>query len=174
MMDPMDRRTRSEPMTLAECWQALEDATVGRLAVVVDGFPVVYPVNHLTEYDALVIRSDPGGKRDALVDGAPVSFQVDALDRDGRHGWSVLVKGHARPMGNPDDLLRADPLGRRPTRWTDLDPRLWVRIEPAEITGRRVHRTGDDPTGRDQPHAEILEPSVGAEWTGDDDDTPLP
>jgi hypothetical protein len=77
-------------------------------------------------------------------------------------------------MGNPDDLLRADPLGRRPTRWTDLDPRLWVRIEPAEITGRRVHRSGDDPAGRGQPHVEVLEPSVGAEWTGDDDDTTRP
>jgi nitroimidazol reductase NimA-like FMN-containing flavoprotein (pyridoxamine 5'-phosphate oxidase superfamily) len=161
-MGTIDACTNMERLSRAECWKLLEQAPVGRLAVIVDGVPVVYPVNHMVEWDAIVIRSDPGSKLAGLTEGAPVSFEVDDLEPDGRRGWSVLVKGRARPMRDPAMVALAE--RHPPAIWTTNEKPHWIRIVPTQVTGRRIWRTAEDIAGRDRPGAVVLEPHVGPEW----------
>ena len=90
-------RSRPElrPLTPAECLELLAACTVGRIAVVHEGYPVVLPVNFvLSRLDGapvIAIRTRPGNVIDHT--GELVGFEVDGVDaaRDG--GWSVLVRG---------------------------------------------------------------------------------
>jgi hypothetical protein len=70
-----------------------------------------------------------------------VAFEVDRIDETMSEGWSVLVRGHARLITDPEE--------RQPIAELDLEP--WaggarlnlVEISPFELTGRvivqRVH-----------------------------------
>src|SRR6187401_1644040 len=88
-----DRSLQS--LTIDECVELLAARSVGRLAVNNQGDgPLVTPVNYVWSGSAVVFRTDPGTKLDALSHG-PVSFQVDEIDPIHRIGWSVLVRGRA-------------------------------------------------------------------------------
>jgi uncharacterized protein len=90
----------------------------------------VLPVNFVLSGDAVVFRTGPGDKLRGLGQG-PVSFEVDAYDPATRTGWSVLVHGVAHPLA-PSEAAR---LALEP--WAGGDKPIWVRVEPASITGRR-------------------------------------
>jgi nitroimidazol reductase NimA-like FMN-containing flavoprotein (pyridoxamine 5'-phosphate oxidase superfamily) len=117
-------------LTRSECWQLLSGPAVGRLGVVVDGAPEVYPVNYVVDGETVVYRAD-GASRLDVVDGEPaVCFQIDAFDTDRHHGWSVLVKGTAQRLPGPGAHL---PPGPGPDTH-------WVRITPSEVSGRKIWR----------------------------------
>jgi nitroimidazol reductase NimA-like FMN-containing flavoprotein (pyridoxamine 5'-phosphate oxidase superfamily) len=106
--------------------------------VVVDTAPEVYPVNHRVDGDSIVFRTDPGGKLHALHRTPSVCFQIDGFHPDTHDGWSVLVKGRATEIVGADALRRAE---AQPLEYWGLGPKgHWVRIVPAEVTGRRIHR----------------------------------
>ena len=153
-------RTWLEHISPAECWSLLAATPVGRIGVINDSAPEVYPVNHVVDRDTIVFRTDPGSKLRGLLRSPAVCYQVDGIDPADATGWSVLVKGRASELHNPDDLRRVAKLPLR--YWTLGDKAHWVRILPDQITGRRIwSRTtpGDSPTtGREAeppaPHAE--------------------
>jgi nitroimidazol reductase NimA-like FMN-containing flavoprotein (pyridoxamine 5'-phosphate oxidase superfamily) len=156
-----------ERLDEATCWALLADAAVGRVGVVVGGAAEIYPVNYVVDRQpdgapAIVFRTDPGTKLAGLARTPHISFEVDDLDLDEHVGWSVVVKGRARQIRE-----LADPEERRRTQqlpvanWDPAPKRHWIRLEPTEVTGRRIGRR---PAGR--PRLEGL-PSV-ADWTGRD------
>jgi nitroimidazol reductase NimA-like FMN-containing flavoprotein (pyridoxamine 5'-phosphate oxidase superfamily) len=56
------------------CLRLMREASIGRVAVVIDGFPVVMPVNYRLVADGdgfgIVIRTRPGGVLDQAVRAA--------------------------------------------------------------------------------------------------------
>ena len=96
----MDRgeHARIEQLSDEECWRLLADAPVGRVGLIVDDAPEIYPVNHLVDNGTIVFRSDPGTKLAGLARHPEVCFQVDGFDPQQRIGWSVLVKGRAQQV----------------------------------------------------------------------------
>ena len=76
-----------------ESLRLLADHDVGRLVVVEEHRPLVFPVNYVLDGDAVVFRTDPGTK---LSKGprARASFEIDAFDpvslrpRESRHASS--------------------------------------------------------------------------------------
>ena len=71
---------------------------VGRLVVVDNGRPLIFPVNYALDGEAPVFRTASGTKLWASTH-APVAFEVDSIDREARSGWSVVVHGIANaPM----------------------------------------------------------------------------
>src|SRR5581483_5524349 len=115
-----------------ECWHLLSQHDVGRLAVnIPEDAPMVVPVNYVVDGRVIVFRSDPGTKIDALRTG-PISFQLDEVNPSSRLGWSVLISGVAYEA-TPDEIAHL-----RLTPWTDGDKRLWVRLIPRTVTGRRI------------------------------------
>lgn len=132
-----DTARRLEEIGEAECRSLLEQHHVGRLAVLADGGPVVFPVNYVFDGRRVAIRSDPGTKLTA-ADLGRVAFEIDGIDEEGRRGWSVLVKGVGHDVTDALDevseLMRALPVDP----WAPGDKAHWIRIEASSITGRRV------------------------------------
>ena len=120
-----------------ECLRRLREARVGRVAFIEQGEPVILPVNHGMDGDAVVFLTAPGSKLLAAEDEMPVAFEVDGYDSDRRAGWSVLVRGSATIVEEQAAVKRLIALGVSP--WADLAERKhWVRIKAYSLTGREV------------------------------------
>ena len=120
-----------------ECLRRLRQAQVGRVAFVDQGEPVILPVNHRVDGEAVVFRTAPGAKLFAADAELPVAFEVDGFDVDRRAGWSVVIRGIATIVQEDADIARLTLLGVSP--WADLAERTnWVRIRAYSITGREV------------------------------------
>ena len=121
-----------EPLSHEECLERLAAETVGRMAVLHEGYPVVVPVSYrLVERDGvhvIAVRTRPGNLLDHP--GAAVGFEIDAVGNDRRSGWSVLVRGVLRVV-EPDEV--PDP---GPACAADRD--AWRVVVPWMITGRRL------------------------------------
>lgn len=127
-----------EELTFEEIAYLLSTEAVGRLAVVSDHYPQVFPVNYRMDGHTVVFRTNDGTKLDA-ANHANVAFEVDHFDPDTRSGWSVLIQGLAEDITDhrpSESKRRAERLDLEP--WAGGDrPRL-VRVIPAHITGRRI------------------------------------
>jgi hypothetical protein len=136
-MAVVDSRTWMEHLSLKECWELLRSTPVGRIGVLIDSAPEVYPVNHRVDGETILFRTDPGGKLHGLQRSPSVCFEVDGFDPITHEGWSVLVKGRATEVVGSEDLRLAE---AEPLEYWGLGPKShWVRIVAAEVTGRRVH-----------------------------------
>lgn len=130
-----------EPLTAETCERLLRECTVGRIALTVDGDPIILPVNYRlvdTPSGPLLVLKTRSGN---VIDRAPtnVAFEIDAIDAVHHGGWSVLVRGellHAAP-GSSEFRERFDP-----DPWM-LDRDSWLLIEPWAISGRELH--GSEP-----------------------------
>jgi uncharacterized protein len=122
-----------------QCQSLLRGAEIGRVAVVVGGAPLVFPVTYAVDGDAIVFRTGDGTKLHA-VGRAPACFEVDAFDGVHRVGWSVVVQGRLEEVTRYDatTLDRLEHLGLEP--WLDGAVEHWMRIVPSITTGRRLTR----------------------------------
>lgn len=117
----------------------IRGSVVGRLAVVVDGRPEVFPVNHVVDHGAVVFRTAAGTKLSGCL-GQNVAFEVDGYDADTAEAWSVVVKGVAHEVRGMDEVLDAMQLPIFP--WHAASKPRFVRIEPELVTGRRFRVSG--------------------------------
>jgi nitroimidazol reductase NimA-like FMN-containing flavoprotein (pyridoxamine 5'-phosphate oxidase superfamily) len=134
----IEGRTWLELLTPAQCWELLAQAQIGRVAVMVDGRPEIYPVNFAVDGESVVFRTDPGSKLRSLLQQPETSFEADALERTLWSGWSVLVKGRALEVTDVEELERLSSLALR--HWAYGDKSHWVRIAADAVTGRRLYR----------------------------------
>lgn len=139
-MRSVDSRTRLEVLHRDECLRLLASQLVGRVAVVVDTSPLIFPVNYALDGDSIVFRSDDGSKVSGANSGFQMSFEIDGIDEPGRRGWSVVVNGIGREVVDGTELARLRDLGLEP--WASGPKTHWVRIRPGTITGRRVAADG--------------------------------
>lgn len=130
-------QTRIEVLDRDEALQLLSYRSyVGRVAFVVDGQPIVLPVNYLAEEESIVFCTAPGTKLSALSGGARVAFEVDDSRPLYHAGWSVLVFGTAREITDESEL---DRLRHGPLRsWATPASEHWIRVSIDEISGRRI------------------------------------
>lgn len=131
-----------------ECWSLLRGAQVGRLAVVVDGRPDVFPVSFAVDHGTVVIRTGPGTKLTAAVDG-DVAFECDGHDPDAGTAWSVVLKGRAELLRASQDLADTVELPLFP--WQAGAKPSFLRVVPDDVTGRRFAPVGPEhwtPPGR--------------------------
>jgi uncharacterized protein len=135
---PESSLVKVESLSPDECRERLATRDVGRLAVVVGGYPEVFPVNYTVVRERVVIRTDPGLK---LVHSRfeRAGFEVDDLDMESRAGWSVLVKGVIHELAADDP--HADELELAASRirpWAGgAKPHVLV-VTPVSISGRRI------------------------------------
>ncbi len=132
----IDDRTGLERLTRDECVELLRGAQVGRLAVVANARPLIFPVNYAMDGEVVVFRTAAGTKFDAAVREMAVAFEVDEFDRDARAGWSVLVSGRAEEVVSESHLARLKNLPLRP--WATGEKDNWLVITATAITGRRI------------------------------------
>lgn len=135
-MKLIDPRTGIEVLDRDACLVLLGSEDVGRLGVVDGGIPLIFPVNYVLDGDVVVFRTAPGTKLDGA--GSPACFEVDALDRTTRTGWSVLVVGHLEEVTQYQprswERLRELPSDA----WSPHDKAYVLRVVPQHISGRRL------------------------------------
>ena len=139
-MAVVDGRTWFEHLAPPACWRLLTEASIGRIGVVVDSAPEIYPVNFVVDGETVVFRTDPGTKLRGLERSPAVCFQTDGIALEEHTGWSVLVKGWATVVTDPDELRVTASLPLQ--HWALGAKDHWVRVHPREVTGRRLHATG--------------------------------
>jgi nitroimidazol reductase NimA-like FMN-containing flavoprotein (pyridoxamine 5'-phosphate oxidase superfamily) len=129
-----------QDMSPEECRDRMSTHGVGRVGVTMAAGPVIVPVNYSVVDDAIVYRTAPGTPA-AAPDGTEVAFEVDHIDEAQSQGWSVLVMGRAQQVTDPLSARRlAERAYSRP--WAGGDRDLWIRIEPVQVTGRRISVVG--------------------------------
>ncbi|MEY2420669.1 MAG: uncharacterized protein QOI95_736 [Acidimicrobiaceae bacterium] len=132
-------RTFLEALTPIACSMHLRHEDVGRVAVMVDGHPEIFPVNYaMDERGDIFFRSDPGSKLDAVATAPTIAFEIDGVDEDRHSGWSVLAVGPARWLAHPSQTTEARALPLQP--WAPGEKAHVVRLSPTKVTGRRIYR----------------------------------
>ena len=127
-------------MTAAECFMLLHDNQrgIGRIAIA-NPRPTILPVNYLLDGEDIIFRTAAGTKLSAAVDGRRVAFEVDAFGHpldDTADAWSVLVRGMATRVSDPDEITRLG-LARLTPAAGGVRPH-YVRIVTEQISGRRL------------------------------------
>ncbi len=124
--------TEAIELSMSDCELLLASFDIGRIAVVEDRYPLVFPVNYKVALFqgsfVIAIRTRP----DNAIDhpGWPVCFQIDGVDAGHDGGWSVLVRG-TLVESSPDPDIDPHPIDSE-------DRDAWRIIVPTRITGRRV------------------------------------
>ena len=135
-----------ERLTTQECKAHVAAGGIGRFLFDDPGRgPVAIPVNYKMDGDDVIFRTSgtSGVGAEMRVNaalGQRVAFDVDHLDDALAEGWSVLLSGTARIITDPAELDRVKALDIEP--WAAGDRDLYVRLVPAEITGRHIRVGG--------------------------------
>jgi uncharacterized protein len=125
-----------ETLSDEDCLRLLRMGSIGRVGVVVDGFPVIVPANYRVIEDAegigLTVRTGSGSAMDQALEAA---LEVDGIDPLHHQGWSVLVRGLLTHLSDLD----VERLGRAgdPHPWVG-ERDSWLLLRPIGITGRRL------------------------------------
>lgn len=162
--DAIDRTPKVERLPASTCWEYVQEAQLGRLAVInADGAPDIFPVNHLAHEGSLFIRTARDPKLLHIAQHPLVAFEVDGESDD--HYWSVVIRGRAERVTRDDEIR--DSGVRSLASWSPTIKLFVIKIVANTITGRRfpvnaVFRTdralafeGDTslPNPSEMPHA---------------------
>ncbi|GAA1537443.1 pyridoxamine 5'-phosphate oxidase family protein [Nocardioides humi] len=124
-------------LDVTECERLLRAAVFGRLALVADGRIEVLPVNYTAHDDAVWVRTSPGTLLDRYADGAQLVLEIDHVDHERGHGWSVVARGHGELVPD-EERTTAEHRTAGPPRWVRREDEVWVQLRWEELTGRRV------------------------------------
>ena len=134
--EPQGASRRLRELTKAECFELLAGEHLGRLAIVDDRGPVVFPVNYVLDRHTVVFRTEEGTKLLAAVRGSRACFEVDGSDAVAHTGWSVIVRGEITEVTDGAELAR---LRQLPVEaWAPEARNRYIRLLPSVLTGRRI------------------------------------
>lgn len=121
------------PLSEQESWELLEQARFARLATR-DGEEIdITPLNIVADGEHIYFRSAPGTKVRALQRNPHVSIEIDRVS--GSEAHSVVARGTARTLTDPDDIAHVERLGLRP--WLETEKSEVVEITATRVTGRK-------------------------------------
>jgi nitroimidazol reductase NimA-like FMN-containing flavoprotein (pyridoxamine 5'-phosphate oxidase superfamily) len=120
-----------------ECWERLRDhpAHVGRVGLG-GSSPDILPVNYIVDDRSIVFRTAEGKKLAAVENGERIAFEVDDVDPSWERGWSVVLRGFAEHVDDPDEVERLAAMPLRP--WDPGEKPEFVRIETHLVSGRQI------------------------------------
>ncbi|MEU1453444.1 pyridoxamine 5'-phosphate oxidase family protein [Streptomyces avermitilis] len=110
--------------------------SAGRTCTYTPTGPVIVPLNY-SLVDGVVCFRTAADSEPAASAGSRVAFEVDHIDEALSQGWSVLVRGLAREVTDPDTLRRLEEL-EYTGPWAGGERDTWVCVDPVGITGRRI------------------------------------
>jgi nitroimidazol reductase NimA-like FMN-containing flavoprotein (pyridoxamine 5'-phosphate oxidase superfamily) len=126
-----------QELSVDECLQLLGAHNFGRIAVIVDGHPIVFPVNYALDGDTVVFRTDPGTKLSGAALGR-VAFEIDGVDQPTRTGWSVIVQGVGNDVSSTLDARSERLRALEVEPWVPGEHAHWIGILAQSVTGRRL------------------------------------
>lgn len=127
-----------EVLSEAECLALLAANHVGRVAIIVDGQPAIYPVNFVVDEDSIVFRTNWPILAHATL--APLAFQIDSVDVALQGGWSVMVQGIGHDITYALDSASEHLQSVSVSPWVPGPQPSLLRLVPRTITGHRFRR----------------------------------
>lgn len=122
-------------LSMDQCWVLLDTEVVGRIALIVDGHPEIFPVNFALERRSIVFRTSGGTKLWAAMTSKPIAFEIDGYDAHEQEAWSVVARGEAELIESQEEKDAVDARLLEP--WQPGDKDHYVRLPPKALTGRR-------------------------------------
>jgi nitroimidazol reductase NimA-like FMN-containing flavoprotein (pyridoxamine 5'-phosphate oxidase superfamily) len=123
-----------------ECYRLLGSQSLGRLAVVRDGRPEIFPVNYALDGRTVTLRTAPGVKL-AFGSFSHVAFEVEDIDPVTKEGWVVEVRGFAEEITDAGDEWSVHARGSAVEPWVEGVHDHYLAIAHGEISGRRISRS---------------------------------
>jgi transcriptional regulator with XRE-family HTH domain len=126
-----------ESLTSAQCEEHLAAGGIGRIVYSTESGPIALPVNFIFAGGTVIFRTSDAmaGAIDGVVDGV-VAFEVDHIDEEMSEGWSVLVRGRARMIEDPEERGAIGQLDLEP--WAGGARLNLIGITPLELSGRAI------------------------------------
>ena len=134
-----ERNAELDEIPEEECLEILEQHSLGRIAIVVDGQPQIFPVNYAMSGRILAFRTGSGTKL-SHAPGTKVCFEIDGYDSSRGAGWSVMVQGLAIDATDSFDDVSWAAHAAAPWPVAPGAKPFRVAIEPSQISGRRFRR----------------------------------
>lgn len=131
-----------ESLSQDQCWELLRGQVIGRLAVVADAHPDIFPINYAVDTDSLVFRTAEGTKLYGSTSNTPVAFEIDGYDPSTEQAWSVVLRGTVLAIRAGSGLAEAENLTLEP--WQGGIKNHLMRILPLNLSGRRFKVTKPD------------------------------
>lgn len=129
-------------LTFDECWELLANDAVGRLALVVEGHPEIFPVNYVLHRRSIVFRSAGGTKLWGAAAERPAALEIDGYDARSEEAWSVVVRGDTEIIQDQAEKDVVDGLHLEP--WQPGAKDHYIRLSATALTGRRFKVNNPD------------------------------
>lgn len=113
---------------------------MGALATAAEGRADVFPINYLVDGKTLLFRTAPGKKVVELTIAPHAAFIVQGHDPDGY--WSVVMRGLVEILTDEVEVIGSGALEL--ASWAAGTKRLFLRLTPSTVEGRRVQRADLD------------------------------
>ena len=120
-----------------ECFALLGRQNLGRLAIVRDGHPEIFPVNYAMDGRTITIRTAEGVKL-TYASLAHVAFEVEDIDPVTREGWVVEVRGFAEEITDAGDPWSEHARDAGATPWVKGPHDRFLAISHTQVSGRRI------------------------------------
>lgn len=133
--DEQSLHSDNTKLSFDQCWDLLAAANVGRLGLVVDDHPEIFPVNYVIYDRHIVFRTGRGRKLWGAMASRPGVFEIDGYDVPTTEAWSVMARGETVLMTDPEEVAKVDALGLEP--WQPGAKDHYIRLVPRALTGRR-------------------------------------
>jgi hypothetical protein len=129
----------SHVLPSSECWALATTQSAGRLGFFRDGLLDIFPVNYFVMADHVYFRTSADGTiATSYLEHA--AFQIDAVDKEARSGWTILLNGPATRVEDP--ALLTTLWGRIVDEpWAPGQRDLFYDLAPTLVRGRRIGTT---------------------------------
>lgn len=124
-----------ENLTFDECWELLDGDALGRLALIVDDHPEIFPVNYVVHRRSIVFRTAGVTKLWNATSQRPAALEIDGYDPQAEEAFSVVVRGDTEIIEDQADRDAVDSLGLEP--WQPGEKAHYIRLSARAMTGRR-------------------------------------
>jgi nitroimidazol reductase NimA-like FMN-containing flavoprotein (pyridoxamine 5'-phosphate oxidase superfamily) len=133
----IDLKSGLEVLDRATCLRLLATNHMGRIGVIVDSRPAIFPINYVLDGERVVFRTAPGTKLHAAI-GHAVAFEIDGSESFSHGGWSVLGCGTCTMVIDPTERDRLEHLPLKP--YGPGLKNVLVLLALEELSGRRIVR----------------------------------
>lgn len=124
-------------LSYAECRSLLVRQRAGRVAVATADGPHIIPINYSVVDESIVFRTTPFSVLATYGRNAKLAFEVDHFEDEHQLGWSVVARGRADVVSDPEELNRIRKVCA-PLPWADGARNLYFRLDWKELSGRAL------------------------------------
>jgi nitroimidazol reductase NimA-like FMN-containing flavoprotein (pyridoxamine 5'-phosphate oxidase superfamily) len=126
-------------LSYAECRALLIREQTGRVAVATPDGPHIVPLNYSVVDESIIFRTTPFSMLATYGRNAQLAFEVDRFREPNRVGWSVVARGRADVVLDPEELSHIRKIWP-PDPWADGPRNLHLRLTWKQLTGRSLGR----------------------------------